>query len=119
MSVCAWGGGERRGERCGERQRGEGERERENVKKCNFSDQIFLPVGVCTCVLSHSVMRTSVVAACRFSSCGFPALEHRLNGCGTQASLLCGMWDLPGLGIEPVSPAMTASSFTADPSGKL
>ena len=113
-------GGEGRGERHGERQReGEGERERENVKKCHFSDQIFLPVGVCTCALSHSVMRMSVVAACRFSSCGFPALEHRLNSCGTQASLLCGTWDLPRPGIEPVSPAMSARSFTADPSGKL
>ena len=37
------------------------------------------------------------------SSCGSWALEHRLNHRGSQASLLGGMWDLPGLGIEPVS----------------
>ena len=30
-----------------------------------------------------------------FSSCGFWALEPRLDGCGAWAYLLCGMWDLP------------------------
>ena len=52
----------------GEEGRDREERERENVKKCNFSDPIFLPVGVCACVLSHSVMWTSVLAARGLSS---------------------------------------------------
>ena len=30
-----------------------------------------------------------------FSSCGSWAVERRLSSCGTQAQLLCGMWDLP------------------------
>ena len=28
------------------------------------------------------------------------------------------MWDLPGTGIEPVSPALAGLSFTTDPPGK-
>ena len=28
------------------------------------------------------------------------------------------MWDLPGSGIEPVSPALAGGSFTTEPSGK-
>ena len=28
------------------------------------------------------------------------------------------MWDLPGPGIEPVSPALTGGFFTSEPSGK-
>ena len=43
---------------------------------------------------------SSVVAAPSLSSMG-------LNSCGTRAWLLCGMWDLPGSGMEPVSPVLT------------
>ena len=53
-----------------------------------------------------------------FSNYGSWALEHRLNSCGTGASLLLGMWDLPGSGIEPVSPALTGGFFTTEPRGK-
>ena len=76
-------------------------------------------------------MRSSVVAAhglssCRvqalghagFSSSGSRPLEHRLSSCGTRAQLLCGMWDLPGPGIEPVSPALTGRLPTTVPPGK-
>ena len=41
-----------------------------------------------------------------FSSCGSWALERRLSSCGTWAQLLHGMQDLPGPGLEPVSPAL-------------
>ena len=40
------------------------------------------------------------------SICGSQALEHRLSNCGTQAQLLCCMWDLPGSEIKPVSLAL-------------
>ena len=53
-----------------------------------------------------------------FSSCGSRALERRLSSCGTRAELLCGMWDLPGLGIEPVSPALAGGFLTTAPLGK-
>ena len=39
------------------------------------------------------------------SSCGSQALEHTLNSCGVSGELLRGRRDLPGSGIEPMSPA--------------
>ena len=49
------------------------------------------------------------------SICGSQALEHRLNNCGPRAQLLFSMWDLPGSGIEPVSPALAGRLFTTEP----
>ena len=43
---------------------------------------------------------------------------HRLRGCGAQAWLSCGVWDPPGPGIEPVSPALAGRFFTTEPLGK-
>ena len=37
------------------------------------------------------------------SNCGSLAREHRLNSCGTETSLLHGMWPLPRPGIETIS----------------
>ena len=34
------------------------------------------------------------------------------------AQLLCGMWDLPRSGVEPVSPALAGGFFTTEPPGK-
>ena len=53
-----------------------------------------------------------------FSSCGSWALERRLSSCGTRNLLLCGMWDLPGPGIEPVPPALAGGFLTTAPTGK-
>ena len=63
-------------------------------------------------------MQASVVVARRLSSCGLQALERRLSSCGTRAQLLCGMWDLPGPGLEPVSPALAGGFLTTAPPGK-
>ena len=62
-------------------------------------------------VVEHRLqgIQTSAVVARGLSSCGSQALEHRLNSCGTWASLLCGTWALPGSGIQPVSPSLTDS----------
>ena len=49
------------------------------------------------------------------SCCGTWSLEHRLSNCGTPASLLPGMWDLQGSGIEPESPALAGEFFTTEP----
>ena len=62
--------------------------------------------------------RASVVVAHRLSSCGSQALERRLSSCGTQAQLLRGMWDLPGPGLDPVSPALAGWFSTTVPPGK-
>ena len=53
-----------------------------------------------------------------FSSCGSRALERRLSSCGTRASLLRGMWNLPRPGLEPVSPALAGGFLTTAPPGK-
>ena len=49
--------------------------------------------------------------------------EHRLqmcslSSCGSRAQLLCGMWDLPRPGLEPVSPALAGGFSTTAPPGK-
>ena len=62
--------------------------------------------------------RASVVVARGLSSCGSRALERRLSSCGSRAELLRGMWDPPGPGLEPVSPALTGGLPTTAPPGK-
>ena len=52
-----------------------------------------------------------------------PVAEHRLqtrrlSSCGSRAYLLCGMWDLPRLGLEPVSAALAGRFLTTAPPGK-
>ena len=41
-----------------------------------------------------------------------------LSSCRVRASLLQGMWDLPGSGIEPMSPALAGGFFTTELPGK-
>ena len=53
-----------------------------------------------------------------FSSCGSWALERRLSSRGARAWLLCSMWDLPGPGLEPMSPALAGRFLTTAPPGK-
>ena len=49
---------------------------------------------------------------------GSVVVAHGLSSCGTRASLLHGMWDLPGPGLEPVSPALAGGFSTTVPPGK-
>ena len=49
--------------------------------------------------------------------CGSWALERRLSSCGARAQLLLGMWDLPGPGLEPMSPALAGGFLTTAPPG--
>ena len=53
-----------------------------------------------------------------FSGWGLRAPEQWSRSCGTQFSLLQGMWDLPRPGIEPVSPALAGRFSTTEPPGK-
>ena len=57
----------------------------------------------------------SVVAAWGLSSCSSQALDHGLNSCAAQAHLLYSMWNLPGSGIKPVSPALTGRFSSTAP----
>ena len=43
---------------------------------------------------------------------------RRLSNCGSRAQLLCGMWDLPRPGLEPMSPALAGRLSTTAPPGK-
>ena len=43
---------------------------------------------------------------------------RRLSNCGSRAQPLCGMWDLPRPGLEPVSPALAGRLSTTAPPGK-
>ena len=77
------------------------------------------PCGGFSCCRAQALgAQASVVAVRRLSSCGSRALERRLSICGTWAQLLHGMWDLPGPGIEPVSPALAGGFLTTVPPGK-
>ena len=62
--------------------------------------------------------QVSVVVARGLSSCGLRALECRLSSCGAWALLLRGMWDLPGPGLKPMSPALAGGFLTTAPPGK-
>ena len=63
-------------------------------------------------------VQASVVVARRLSSCGSRALERRLSSCGARAQFLRGMWDLPGPGLELVSPALAGRFLTTAPPGQ-
>ena len=79
-----------------------------------------LLVAMASPVVEHGLWgaQASVVVAHGLSSRGSRALEHRPNSCGTWAWLLCGMWDLPGSGIKPLSPALAGGFFSGEPPGK-
>ena len=52
------------------------------------------------------------------SRSGLCALEHGLSSSGLQASFQLGMWNLPGSGIKPVSPALAGEFLSTIPPGK-
>ena len=55
-----------------------------------------------------------VAVTCGLSNCGSWAAEHKLSGCGTQAQLLHGAWDLPESGIKSMSPPLAGRFFTTE-----
>ena len=71
-------------------------------------------VAVCKPLLAVA----SLVVEHGLSSCGSRAPERRLSSRGTRAQSLRGMWDPPGPGLEPVSPALAGRFPTTEPPGK-
>ena len=63
-------------------------------------------------------VRASAVEAHGPSRRSSRAPQHRLGSRGPLAQLLHGTWDLPGLGIEPMSPALAGRFLTTEPTGK-
>ena len=84
---------------------------------CDEQGPLFIAVRGLLIVVA-SLVAEHGLQACGLSSCGSRALEHRLSSCGTRASLLRGMWDLPRRGLEPVSPALAGGFPTTVPPGK-
>ena len=82
------------------------------------------------CWVFFSVQGLSLVAGPLFIAVHGPltiaaslVAEHRLqtrrlSSCGSWAQLLHGMWDLPGPGLELVSPALAGRFSTTAPPGK-
>ena len=66
-----------------------------------------LLIAVALLVVEHGLWGTQAsVAAAR-----------GLSSCGTQAQLLRGMWNLPGTGIKPMSPALAGKFQPPDHQG--
>ena len=83
------------------------------------SEQGLLFVAVCGLLIAvASLVAEHTLQARGLSSCGSWALELRLSSCGVRAQLFCVMWDLPGPGIELVSPALASGFSTTAPLGK-
>ena len=84
-------------------------------------------LGLCFCVRAFSscgkrgplfiavrwplTIVASLVAEHRLQTC-------RLSSCGSRAYLVCGTWDPPRPGLEPVSPALAGRLSTTTPPGK-
>ena len=61
----------------------------------------------------------SPAAVCGLSNCSTWAPECvGVGSCSTWAQLLCGTWDLPRPGIEPVSSALASRFLSTRPPGK-
>ena len=65
-----------------------------------------------------SCCRACTLGCAGYSSCGCQALEHRRSSCGVQALLLHSRWDLPGKGVEPMSPTLAGGFFIIEAPGK-
>ena len=74
--------------------------------------------GLSCCGARALGARASVTVAHGLGSCSSRAPERRLSSCGAGAQLLRGMWDLPGPGLEPISPALAGGLSTTAPPGK-
>ena len=76
-----------------------------------------LGLRCCTCALS-SCGKQGLLCGSGFACCRARALECQLSSWGVCTELSCGMWDLPGSGIEPVSPALAGGFLITRPPGK-
>ena len=95
-----------------------------------FKKKIYLFLAVldlrfCARAFSSCVKRGPLFIAVRgpLTIAASLVAEHRLQtlrlgSFGSRASLLRGMWDLPGPGLEPVSPALAGRFSTTAPPGK-
>ena len=99
------------------------------MRKCSFLKIFYLFFGcvwLCAGFLQLQRAGATLHRGAWASHCGAQALgvrasvvvAHGLSSCGTWAQLLHGMWDLPGPGIKPMSPALAGGFLTTVPPGK-
>ena len=85
-----------------------------------FNNFIYLFIFDCAGSLLYGLFSSCDIRisfCCDFSYCGTQAIGHvGFGSCGTWAQLLCGMWDPPRPGIEPMSPALMG--FSGGSAGK-
>ena len=75
-------------------------------------------VVVCGLLIAGaSRCRAQAVGCSGFTSCSSQAQQLCCTG-PHCALLLCDTWDLPGLEIKPMSPALAGGFFTIEPPGK-
>ena len=85
---------------------------------CESSHSCFfwLAVGLCYCVQALSSCSVWASRCSDFSGCGARTRGHvGISSCGSPASLLHGLWALPGPGIKPTSPALAGRIPTTGP----
>ena len=74
---------------------------------------VVMMLRLLTVAASHLVEHRLVSSWARgLSGCGSWALEHKISSCGTRASWLHGMWNLPRSEVKSVSPTWTGGFFT-------
>ena len=71
-------------------------------------------------LLCRTGSRTHGLSSCSIglSNCGSWAQECRVNHCGTEVQLFCGLWDRPRSGTEPISPVLAGRFLSSAPPGK-
>ena len=69
--------------------------------------------GFSSCMLGLSSCGSRALECAGFSSCMLG-----LSSCGAQAQLLCSIWNLPGPGIDPMSPALAGRFLSTAPAGR-
>ena len=81
-----------------------------------FGLSLVVENGACSLVIAGFCLQRLLGEEHRLS--GFRSCCSWLSSCGPWVWSPWGMWDLPGLGIKPVFPALPGDSLTPRPPGK-
>ena len=71
--------------------------------------------GSYSLVVVHGLLTAVSSLVADHEHMGSVVVEHRLSSSSAQGSFPCGMWDLPGSGIEPISPTLQGRFLTSRP----
>ena len=86
--------------------------------KFNYFYLFVAALSLCCCAWRYSSLRCTGFSLRWLLLLRSTGSRHAgFSSCSTRAQLLRGMWDLPGPGIEPVSPALAGGFLTTAPPG--